>query len=61
MTDQRREMKRLFWKLYLQPPRWCDGRWLAWHYERDQIRGIAYAGVTIAGWSLLYSDHWGSR
>jgi hypothetical protein len=54
-------MKRLFWKLYLQPPRWCDGRWLAWHYERDQIWGIAYAGVTIAGWSLLYSDHWGSR
>jgi hypothetical protein len=49
--------RKLFGKFWIQDPGWTDDRF-AWHWVPDQISGMDYAGLTLFGWSLLYSDHW---
>ena len=43
-----------FW---IRGPKWC-AKWFAWHWVPDQLHGMMYAGVTVFGWSLIYSNHW---
>ena len=49
--------RKLFGKFWIQDPDWTDNMF-AWHWVPDQISGMDYAGFTLFGWSLLYSDHW---
>lgn len=50
-------MKKLFWKLSYAGPSWNRGKLFEWHWVPDQISGILYAGVTLFGWSILYTDY----
>ena len=43
-------------KLYYRGPQWC-AKPFAWHWAPYPIYGMRYAGLTVAGHSLLYSDH----
>jgi len=52
--------KRLFWRLYRGNPAWCRSHF-ALHWEADQLHGVLYAGITLFGRSLLYSDHWSHK
>ena len=47
-------MKRVFWKIWVGH-KWC-GNSFAVHRVRDQIDGWLYIGVTVFGWSIVYSD-----
>jgi hypothetical protein len=51
-------VKKLFWKFYLCNRKWSD-RKFDFHYVGSQLGGIMYAGVTLFGYSLMYSDDWG--
>ena len=49
--------KRLFWKIWIASPKWADKNFQL-HWVEDQICGFDYAGLTVFGWSLIYSDYW---
>ena len=44
-------------KFYVKGPEWCSSR-LQFHWVGAHLGGILYAGVTVFGRSLLYSDEW---
>lgn len=44
-------------KWHYKPKAWCSSRF-EWHWVPDQISGINYAGITLFGHSLIYSDYW---
>ena len=52
--------RKLFWKLEYKSPAWCNSK-LAVHYAPDQVRGILYAGITIFGHSIIYTDYYIGR
>lgn len=49
------KLKQVFWKIQMGH-KWSDALF-AVHRERDQIDGWLYLGVTILGWSIIYSDY----
>lgn len=48
---------RICWKFWIAPIQWSE-KWFGFQYAPDQISGILYAGVTVLGISIIYSDHW---
>lgn len=49
--------KKLFWKIHFAGQGWSEKNF-DFYFELDQLGGILYAGFTLFGWSILYSDHW---
>jgi hypothetical protein len=44
-------------KFHYKGKTWCASKF-EWHYVPDQISGVDYAGFTLFGHSVLYSDWW---
>lgn len=51
-------VKRVFWRFHVAKPAWARGRKFQFHWVPDMLDGMLYAGVTVFGWSILYSDQW---
>ena len=45
------------WRIHFKGREWCSD-WLAWHWVPDQISGMNYAGLTVCGLSIIYSEVW---
>lgn len=50
-------IKRVFGNLFFAGKAW-NPKFLQTHWVSDQTGGIMYAGLTVCGFSLLYSDTW---
>lgn len=46
-------------KLFIRDSNWCSS-WFQLHpkFVDEKTHDIIYMGITIMGWSLLYSDVW---
>ncbi len=51
-------VKKLCWRLWFGNKKWADNELFKIQYADAMISGIAYAGVTVFGYSLLYSSDW---
>jgi hypothetical protein len=51
-------VKKLFWRFWLAAPEWAAPRRFKIHYSPYMLGGTLYVGVTLFGWSILYSTEW---
>jgi len=51
-------VKKLFWRIWFGNKQWAKNDFFKIQYAEDMISGTLYAGVTVFGYSILYSSEW---
>jgi len=52
------KVRKVIWRFWFGTRAWSSPQRFGMHFVPDQTDGVMYAGVTLFGYSLLYSDVW---